>query len=394
MNNSEILGEEAAVRQIVEDDFSATNGVFEDDSITALRASSLRGKTNLKILSLPNCTNLGLDAINGNASLESVSLEKVKTIDSNNFHSANILKELVLPSVEGALGGNFARESYSIIHVDLGVGATKLNNDSLSSKICDELILRNPNQVVEITGSAYYANLVGHVYVPSALVSSYQTATNWAALYAKQPDLFRALENYTVDGTITGELNQTLANPEVQPVYTLSDQYFDGSTYIDTGVKLYDTDGKFTILMKVTIPSGYPSSGRYACCFSQSLGGGFYFHKNANSSDSMYVHFHPTGSTNGYLIDAYSSGEYLLYVRSVGLNLAMGTLNLDRSHHNVRNITRTGTLINHSNNLILGAHYDDSTNTYSYYLKGTMHKVKVYKEALTGHQILKELDSF
>lgn len=38
-----------------------------------------------------------------------------------------------------------------------------------------------------------------------ALVDSYKAATNWST-YATQ---FRALEDYTVDGTITGELDST-----------------------------------------------------------------------------------------------------------------------------------------------------------------------------------------
>ena len=43
----------------------------------------------------------------------------------------------------------------------------------------------------------------GYIYVPSALVDSYKSATNWST-YATQ---FRALEDWTVDGTITGELD-------------------------------------------------------------------------------------------------------------------------------------------------------------------------------------------
>ena len=45
----------------------------------------------------------------------------------------------------------------------------------------------------------------GYIYVPRALVDSYKTATNWST-YANQ---FRALEDYTVDGTITGALDES-----------------------------------------------------------------------------------------------------------------------------------------------------------------------------------------
>ena len=51
----------------------------------------------------------------------------------------------------------------------------------------------------------------GYIYVPRALLSDddetkdYRRATNWST-YAAQ---FRALEDYTVDGTTTGELDKT-----------------------------------------------------------------------------------------------------------------------------------------------------------------------------------------
>lgn len=43
----------------------------------------------------------------------------------------------------------------------------------------------------------------GYIYVPAALVDSYKAATNWST-YANQ---FRTLEDYTVDGTVMGELD-------------------------------------------------------------------------------------------------------------------------------------------------------------------------------------------
>jgi hypothetical protein len=45
----------------------------------------------------------------------------------------------------------------------------------------------------------------GYIYVPAALVDTYKAASNWST-YASQ---IRALEDYTVDGTITGELDET-----------------------------------------------------------------------------------------------------------------------------------------------------------------------------------------
>lgn len=48
-------------------------------------------------------------------------------------------------------------------------------------------------------------NGTGYIYVPKSLIEGYKVATNWSA-YADQ---FRALEDYTVDGTTTGELDES-----------------------------------------------------------------------------------------------------------------------------------------------------------------------------------------
>ena len=48
----------------------------------------------------------------------------------------------------------------------------------------------------------------GYIYVPRALIEDYKVATNWVTF----ADQFRALEDYTVDGTTTGELDESKVN--------------------------------------------------------------------------------------------------------------------------------------------------------------------------------------
>ena len=49
------------------------------------------------------------------------------------------------------------------------------------------------------------ASGTGYIYVPASLSASYKTAGNWTA-FSNQ---FRALEDYTVDGTVTGDLDES-----------------------------------------------------------------------------------------------------------------------------------------------------------------------------------------
>lgn len=71
-------------------------------------------------------------------------------------------------------------------------------------------ILRNTEQVCTLSNTSAFNSTpitsgTGYIYVPRALVDSYKAATNWST-YADQ---IRALEDYTVDGTTTGALDET-----------------------------------------------------------------------------------------------------------------------------------------------------------------------------------------
>ena len=99
----------------------------------------------------------------GCATLRNVDLPKTSTIEANAFGSCSALLTMVLR------GSNVAT-----------LGSNALVSTPIAS------------------GS-------GYVYVPSGLIDSYKSATNWS-LYADQ---FRALENYTVDGTSDSELDET-----------------------------------------------------------------------------------------------------------------------------------------------------------------------------------------
>jgi hypothetical protein len=56
-----------------------------------------------------------------------------------------------------------------------------------------------------ISGSRAHSGEL-HIYVPSKFLADYQAA--WEG-WDIHPDLYRALEDYTVDGTLDGELDET-----------------------------------------------------------------------------------------------------------------------------------------------------------------------------------------
>lgn len=143
--------------------------------------------TAITSISLPNCKTLAQRAFSACYQLESVYLPKVTSIGQYCFGSTKKMTVYDLPAL-----------------TSIGVAAFQYN-DGVKS-----LILRNTETVCTLAGSLAYNNDMfaagtAFIYVPAALLDTYTTATNWVR-YATQ---FRALEDYTVDGTITGELDES-----------------------------------------------------------------------------------------------------------------------------------------------------------------------------------------
>ena len=131
----------------------------------------------------------------------------VKTIEEYAFRECNALIKVKFNSVVTVLDQAFY-ECKKMIEADLP--AVK-NIDRFAFRSCSALaalILRGgtvPTLNSSALNGSKIANGTGYIYVPRALVDTYKAATNWST-YAAQ---FRALEDYTVDGTTTGELDPT-----------------------------------------------------------------------------------------------------------------------------------------------------------------------------------------
>lgn len=143
--------------------------------------------TNLTAADFPATTSISTYAFSNCASLTTADFPKATSIGTYVFNYCTRLIEADFPVVTSISAYAFRACS--------SLTALILRN---TAKVCT---LSNTNA---FTSSAI-ASGTGYIYVPSALVDSYKAATNWST-YANQ---FRALEDYTVDGTTTGALDPT-----------------------------------------------------------------------------------------------------------------------------------------------------------------------------------------
>lgn len=147
--------------------------------------------------------------------IKNIDMSKVKTVDMSAFSRSNIMKAK-MPLVE-SLGTSVFQYCSALTILDISnPEATRVPNidgyDTFSScTSMKALVLRSTSKMIKLTASGNnklpptITDGTCFVYVPRALLETYKTATNWS-VYAEQ---FRALEDYTVDGTLSGDIDDT-----------------------------------------------------------------------------------------------------------------------------------------------------------------------------------------
>ena len=173
---------------------------------TSIRSSAFQFCDVLTTVDFPAVTSIGDHAFNYCSALTTVDFPAATSIESSAFQFCSALTTVDFPAATSI--GNSAFNYCSKLTTANFPAATSIESSALRS--CDvlkALLLRGNNVCALSNTNAFNSTPIrsgtGYIYVPSALIEQYKAATNWST-YAAQ---FRALEDYTVDGTITGELD-------------------------------------------------------------------------------------------------------------------------------------------------------------------------------------------
>jgi hypothetical protein len=216
MNTADVIGDDALCDLLI----MGTVTEYNENRITKVGGNAFIHCTELTTVDIPEVVTIGWGAFTGCPKLTSVNAPNASSIEKKAFFKCIALEKVCFPALieldgnpgdgnNGALGRNTALK-----YVDLPV-CTKILGYSLNDNpSLTTLILRNDAQVCTLQNINAFTNTpisagTGYIYVPRALLSDedatkdYRRATNWST-YANQ---FRAIEDYTVDGTVTGELD-------------------------------------------------------------------------------------------------------------------------------------------------------------------------------------------
>lgn len=163
-------------------------------------------------VSLPNATALQQYAISYRKNLKSIELPNVLSIDQYGIYRTGI-EELVLPACNYiATYGIHTNESLKLIDFQnnvipsgYAVPIRLMNYIAQNANQLETVIFRATVGRVAMQSNTFASTKIGsgsgYFYVPASLLDNYKS------VYSSYANQFRALENYTVDGTVTGALD-------------------------------------------------------------------------------------------------------------------------------------------------------------------------------------------
>lgn len=286
-NTRDLIGETETLDGLI----SHSLDNFEDDRIAYLRRSAFYGNDTLKSVTLPFCKGTIANSFYNCYQIENISLPLLSILNQYDFSYCYKLKNLSIPLLSGIYGEYALSSCYSLNDLDLskvtrvsfnalrhsGFGTITLpsctnfgaigENFRLSTldlgqqmtfsgsmfsnvySLC-HLILRSES-ICTLSESFVFnntpiANGIGWIYVPSDLVESYKTASNWS-IYANQivslDEYPKALSGETITDS-WDEIFLAESDGSYKTKYSVGDTKYlvVGGTYVLMQIVAFDRD--------------------------------------------------------------------------------------------------------------------------------------------------------
>lgn len=177
---------------------------------TAIPGTAFYNCEKLDAAICPNVTEVEGSAFRGCTALAEISFPVATVLWAGAFRACSSLQLAIFPAVETVSDAVFydcTNLVYLDFHVVKSFGITAFNR--CSSMVA--LVLRNTEAMATLShtsdmlGSSFWSGS-GYIYVPRALLETYRADSLWIAAVAST-DQIQPLEDYTVDGTVTGPLD-------------------------------------------------------------------------------------------------------------------------------------------------------------------------------------------
>lgn len=158
--------------------------------------------TALTDVDIPNVTNIGANTFRGCTALQHIDLPKVYIIMTSAFYNCRALTSIALPALTTIYSDSTFRGCTVLAAADFGSPATL--GSSYTFTDCTSLtalVLRNTESICTLNNINCLSNTPfadgkagGTLYVPSAMISEYEAATNWSTILGYTNNSIQAIE--------------------------------------------------------------------------------------------------------------------------------------------------------------------------------------------------------
>lgn len=159
-------------------------------TVSTIEQHAFSNKKGLTGVSAPNCTMVKSNAFDGCSGLTTISFPEVLTIQMYAFNGCSSLTSAAFPKLTSGTGTRGFASCSSLETLDLGYCASIDGQCFYSSGALRTLILRKSSVTscsvwnATVMGGIYNNPTASTIYVPEALISTYQSASNWSSAYA------------------------------------------------------------------------------------------------------------------------------------------------------------------------------------------------------------------
>lgn len=202
------------------------SGVYSSTDVTSLRAGAFYKNTGLTGINLPNVTIMRAEAFLQCTNLVHLYLPKADFPDnytSSICNGCSNLETVVLPSVTKQFYSQCFYNCTKLKSIDTTATGSSGGNVFVGSTVLDTLVLRHTS-VFSLGNIAFFNNTPfasgktgGTLYVPSALISSYQSASNWSTILGYTNNQIKSIESTHTDPTAPIDLTLYYADGTAIP---------------------------------------------------------------------------------------------------------------------------------------------------------------------------------
>lgn len=184
-----------------------TGTSFEDEDIVTIGANAFRGWTTLQDLSLPNLVTIGDSAFYGCSAIKNFYFPKATTIaGANAFNGAGTANSVIVLPLLATYPNMNAINSFKGKAVDLGASISTIkgymfnNCTNMVTLVLRKATVAGLDNINALNNTPFASGKAGGtLYVPQALISSYQSASNWSTILGYATNQIKSIESTHTD---------------------------------------------------------------------------------------------------------------------------------------------------------------------------------------------------